>query len=258
RFCLAGLRGDDVLYVEGAEDFDIVGTRQGEAVQVKTSTNPISLAQKATQEALNNFWRLKQGSAVSVFFRFLTRAPFTVERGKPFGNTVAGLELWNRSDLADREVQSIANFLSAQEHLSDELRRWLQNATALDVRSELIHRVLWQTHSGDIEFVERSTYGKLTTFAETRGYIPPATKIKDVGRALHTEVWETLRKSAPRSLDRFRLLEVWDAETRVSIPQAKVDIRILQSARVSASALAPELLQCGLPPLPGVVATREM
>jgi hypothetical protein len=36
------LRGDDVLYVEGAEDFDITGAEHGEAVQVKASVGGVS------------------------------------------------------------------------------------------------------------------------------------------------------------------------------------------------------------------------
>ena len=84
-------------------------------------------------------------------YRFLTRAPFTVEREEPFGPGIAGLELWNRSSLTDAEVQSIAKFLCAQQHLSAELRTWLQTAAASDIRRELIDRVIWQTHSPDIE-----------------------------------------------------------------------------------------------------------
>jgi tetratricopeptide (TPR) repeat protein len=109
----------------------------------------------------------------------------------------------------------------------------------------------------DIEFVERSIYRKLTGFAQTRGYVPPANTIKRVAEALHAEVWKTVRNQAPRSLDCFRLAELWDAKTRVSVPQTQVDLRLLQSPRVAISAPAPELLQRGLPPLPGVVAERK-
>ena len=168
------LRGDNLLFVEGAEDFDVVGAGKGETTQVKASPDPISLGQKSAQEALNNFWRLKKASpTISISYRFLTRAPFTVERDEPFGAGIAGLELWNRSVLADAEVQSIGNFLCEQQHVSAELRTWLQHATSADIRRELIHRVLWQTHSPDIEFVERSIHRKLTTFAEARATFRP-------------------------------------------------------------------------------------
>ena len=252
------LRGEDMLFIEGAEDFDIVGADEGRATQVKASADPISLGQKSTQQALNNFWRLKQASpTISISYRFLARAPFTVERGEPFGLGIAGLELWSRSTLTDAEVQSIANFLRTQRHVSAELRTWLQTAAASEVRRELIDRVIWQTHSPDIEFVERSIHRKLATFAETRGYVPPARTIKQVAQALHAEVWRILRKSAPRSLDRFRLVELWDAETRVNVPQTEVDLRFLQSARAVTSTPAPKLLQRGLPPLPGMIADRK-
>ena len=248
------LRGNDVLFVEGAEDFDIVRSGEGEATQVKASADPISLGQKGIQEALNNFWRLKQAAPMTtVSYRFLTRAPLTLERGEPFGTGVAGLELWNRSALTDSEVQSIADYLCGRRHLSVELRTWLKNATAADIRSRLIERVLWQTRAPDIEFVERSIYRKLTSFAEKHGNAP-ANTIKRVAEALHAEVWKTLRKPAPRSLDCFQLLELWDEKTRVSLPQTEVDLRLLRAA---ASTVVPELLQRGLPPLPGTVADRK-
>src|SRR2546423_1176161 len=60
------LRGEDMLFIEGAEDFDIVGGGEGQATQVKASADPISLGQKSIQKALNNFWRLKQAPTISV------------------------------------------------------------------------------------------------------------------------------------------------------------------------------------------------
>ena len=117
--------------------------------------------------------------------------------------------------------------------------------------------MIWQTHSPDIEFVERSIDRKLVSFADTRGYVPPVKTIKKIAEALHAEVWKTLRKAAPRSLDRFRLVELWDEETRVNVPQTEVDTRLLQAARAPSPAVKLDLLQHGLPPLPGLVAARE-
>jgi tetratricopeptide (TPR) repeat protein len=252
------LRGSEVLYVEGAEDFDCVADDSAEAVQVKASARPISLGQATVHEALNNFWVLRgKSQSVKLKFRFLTRAPCTIEQERPFGEGVAGLELWNRRSHSDEEVRALTNYLCGQERLLPELKLWLQHATPDDIRDQLIRAVVWETHAPDTAFIERNVDGKLLTFAEATGYpVPPATKIKQVAQTLVAEIWRVLRQPAPRRLDRLRLLELWDEATRVSIPQAELDARIRTASASLPATAPPELFRHGAPPLPGVVAPR--
>lgn len=251
------LGAQELLVVEGAEDFDVIGADDAEAVQVKSSSQPISLAQSEVQEALNNFWILRNKTPRRrVRFRFLTRAAFTVEREKPFGDGVAGLELWRRSVLTDDEIRALASFLAKQERLLSAFRRWLETATPEEIRAELVGCIAWDVHAEDAVFVERSIHSKLAAFAELRGWLP-ASVSKRVARRLVDEVWKTLRKPPPRELDRFRLEEIWEEETRVSIPQSALDAGLRASSALPVPCQQPELLRRGAPPLPGSVVMRK-
>lgn len=252
------LRGDEVLHVEGAEDFDKISPTDAESVQVKTSPDPISLGQRAIQETLNNYWKLRGAAAGrAVRMRFLTCAPVTVERGNPFGRGVAGLHVWQRRPLSDDDAGQIGQYLAKQPQIEASLRYWLDRATPTQVRSELVECVTWQCNAEDAHFVERGIYSKLAFFAEKRGAAPASTT-KLVALRLNKEVWDTLRNPAPRRLDFFRLEELWEEVTRISVPRSALESRwneagILQTMQ---STRPSELLKAGIPPLPGAVAHR--
>jgi tetratricopeptide (TPR) repeat protein len=252
------LRGNDVLYVEGAEDFDRHSSNAAEAVQIKTSPQPISLGQKEVQETLNNYWKLRRIAAgSSVRMRFLTCAPYTVERGSPFGAGIAGLEVWQRRPLSDGEARQIADFLAQFERLESDFRRWLERATPSQIRSELVECVIWQTYAEEAHFIERGIHNKLAAFGAQRGAVP-ASVTRQVAQRLIEEVWKTLRKSAPRRLDFFLIEELWEEVTMVSISRSAFNARLNESRARPATPLIPpvELLLKGIPPLPGTVTQR--
>jgi len=66
---------DEVLYLEGAEDFDVCGPVQSQASQVKHSPTNISLASKDVQDAIHNYWKLVQDNpnVPGLKLRFLTQ-----------------------------------------------------------------------------------------------------------------------------------------------------------------------------------------
>lgn len=252
------LREDKVIDVEGAEDFDTLGLENSETTQVKTSPQPISLAQKGVQDALNNFWKLREAaSGRKIRYRYLTIAPFTTELGSPFGPNVAGMALWRRQTLPDAEIRQLALFLSREERLLPEFREWLKSASPEIVREQLVDRVSWEVRADDVEFVERTIYSKLAVFAERRGSIP-ASLTKKVANRLTQEVWAILRKPAPRRLDFFLLEEIWEDETRESIPRAALEAMLARSAPPPPSHESNTLWQVGIPPLPGTVAARSV
>ena len=251
------LRNDSVLYVEGAEDFDVTTPLGAEAVQIKTSPSPISLGQKSIQTTINQFWALKSASGKRlVRMKFLTRAPFTVERGNPFGHNVAGLELWQRP-INEEEVSKIRDFLLSQAHIESTLQRWLQAATPTQIRTELLEGITWETRAPDTQSVERSILCKLAAFSDRHGSVGASMK-RQVANRLCVEVCRCLRNPAPRALDSFRLEEIWEEETCVPIPRTALIARMSSPPAQGFQPMeAVRLLRKGIPPLPGVVATRK-
>src|SRR5260221_8208823 len=53
------LADDELLYLEGAEDYDVVSDKSGTTVQIKASAGKITLRSKAVISALNSFWLVK-------------------------------------------------------------------------------------------------------------------------------------------------------------------------------------------------------
>jgi hypothetical protein len=136
------LRGEEVLFVEGAEDFDTTGPGEAAAVQVKISPDPISLGQRPIQEALNNYWTLKNAAAGRpVRLKYLTRATFAVEQEKPFGPDVRGLDVWQRRPVTDSEARQLGDYLATKDNLNQEFRLWLKRAAPRNIRTELVECV---------------------------------------------------------------------------------------------------------------------
>ena len=52
------LGSDEVLFLEGAEDFDVVGPDEARAVQVFDTSRRITLRTPKVLAAISNFWRL--------------------------------------------------------------------------------------------------------------------------------------------------------------------------------------------------------
>ena len=253
------LRSTDVLYVEGAEDFDVAGPGGAEAVQVKTSPDPISLGQQGIQKTISQFWELKvRASGRNVRFKYLTRAPFTVERSRPFGEDVAGLELWQRKSISVEEIRLVRDFLLEQAAIEESLKRWLRSANEEEIRSQLLDSISWETQAEDFSGVERSVWSKLSAFADQRENVV-ASVLRRVSRRLKEEVWSSLRQESERRLDKFRLDELWEEETCVSVPHTALVTRISMppSGQPPHRQDAIQLLRRGLPPLPGIVARRD-
>ena len=50
---------DEILYLEGAEDFDRISGDTATAVQVKDTKRPITLRSPEVKAAINNYWKLQ-------------------------------------------------------------------------------------------------------------------------------------------------------------------------------------------------------
>ncbi|KAF5407468.1 MAG: hypothetical protein Udaeo2_24040 [Candidatus Udaeobacter sp.] len=56
------LASDDVLFVEGAEDFDVVSESEAVVNQVKATTANLTLRSPDVTQAIKNFWEVLEGN----------------------------------------------------------------------------------------------------------------------------------------------------------------------------------------------------
>ena len=91
------LANDEILCLEGAEDFDIISPETITVVQVKDTQHNITLRSREVNDAINRYWKLWDNHRNrSVKFRFRTRSQRGTERDNPFGKNQRGLDLWGR------------------------------------------------------------------------------------------------------------------------------------------------------------------
>lgn len=87
----------DHLYLEGAEDFDLVARDGAAATQVKRTSDKISLNTARAVDAIENFLTVREANADRrVSYRYLTTSLPAVEQGEPFGPGVPGIRVWEQ------------------------------------------------------------------------------------------------------------------------------------------------------------------
>jgi hypothetical protein len=112
RSVLVWLRLEDGkrLYLEGAEDIDIIHGSAAETIQLKATKGNITLRSADVVEAINNAWLNQQRNlARRVRYRFLTNANIVMEQGDPIGRGVPGIALWERVRASADEAARLAD-----------------------------------------------------------------------------------------------------------------------------------------------------
>ena len=178
------LADDDILYLEGAEDLDIISEDTATAVQVKDTRHNITLRYQEVNDAINHYWELQDNHPkLTVKFRFLTRSKIVVEKGNPFGNDQSGLQLWSRCSGNETAITKISDFLQNEGKISDKVNDFLKKASPQEIYEKLIEPIIWETGSKPISYVEQSICKKLVYHGD-RYSIPHADAQKVVDHLL--------------------------------------------------------------------------
>ena len=226
------LADNDILYLEVAEDFDIESDGTFTATQVKHTQDNITLRSQQVIDGINNYWELRTNNPDRrVKFRLLTKSKIGKEQGNPFGKGKRGLEVWSRCLGDEAAITSISEFLKTEEKISDEVKDFLKQAKSEKIYEQLIEPIAWETGSKDASFVERSIRSKLIYHGDRHG-ISPSNAEKVVAHLLkETSTVATQQKD--RELTKVRFLEIFEHNTRVSVPiqdvraQHPIDLTIL-------------------------------
>lgn len=179
-----GLGDRETLYLEGLEDFDVVGKGAAVAVQVKATAAAVTLRSDSVIELLLNFWRARADNlGREVHYRLVTTSAVGMEKDSPLGSK--GLELWAecaaRGDL--EKVARLQQFLATDESVagklvagqggpSPSLAEFLKTATAPEVLDKLIRRITFLPGSEDAEAVSESVTMTLRAYGEKHGVRP--------------------------------------------------------------------------------------
>jgi hypothetical protein len=184
------LREGEALYLEGAEDFDVVRDESADAVQVRDTAANISLRSDAIVESILNYWNLQQAHVEkTINFRYLTRSGAAEEDNSPFGKGIKGLELWTKcaADKDEAVADRVRSFLlddpivrlKLETMSSDEkkegsqaLIEFLESASPASLLEKLIVPVRWDLRSDDREVVREAVVIRVNAHGRKFGMRP--------------------------------------------------------------------------------------
>ncbi len=249
----------ETLYVECAEDLDIVDALDANAIQVKHQAESITLRSKCIRKAITNYWTLRnENEGRTVKFTLLTTAEIGIERGSPFGKGVAGLKVWNqcRRDLSQLKV--LKAFLIDERILDSDLIQAFQQETDDYFLNNLILPIIWRTATPSMPAVKEAVKEKLILHGHQLG-VPPI-KCAAVSTHLLRAVMEASSNKSHRRLTLSDYYEEFGRQTFEQIPsgatatvfremQSLMNKMQHQSGAESAIALS-ELIESNIPPLP--------
>ena len=210
------LADDEILYLEGAEDFDTVSDDAATAVQVKDTKHNITLRAREVIDAINNYWELRTNNLDRrVKYRFLTRSKIGTDRGNPFGTGKPGLQVWSRCSGDKATITKISEFFQSEGKISDEVKDFLKQAEPQEIYEKLIEPITWETDSKPASFVEQSISDKLVLHGNQHGILPSEAK-KVIG-PLIKEAWRVATQKENRLLTKVRFLEIFEEQTTQSV-----------------------------------------
>ena len=211
------LADNEVLYLEGAEDFDILSDDTDIAVQVKSTQRNITLSSQDVIDAINHYWELQADNPERrVKFRFLTTSKIGKETRSSFEKGHSGLEVWSHCSGDETAIVKISKFLQSERKISSKVTDFLKKASPQEIYEQLIEPITWETDSKPISYVEQSIRKKLVYHGD-RYSIPHADAQKVVDHLLKEAVTVATQEEN-RELTREHFLKIFAENTRISIP----------------------------------------
>lgn len=211
---------DEVIYLEGAEDFDDIRPDRAIAVQVKRNVGSISLGNAKAHQALVNFWTLcGKESNRRVDFHYLTTSAIAKEQDGSFDG-LSGIEAWRVAQTRPDLAADLANYLAAKLDCGTPLQAFLASAKPEIVQEQLIRRFHWLTDQPELDDVKRSVDNRIADFLDRKGR---SVSLGDnVRRHLESHFWQVVLEplSGKRCLTRGDLLQLVEAATTTLLPIA--------------------------------------
>ena len=249
----------ETLFLECAEDYDIVAPDGGITVQVKNSPADISLGMEEIRTSIDGFWDVaaKNANRGTVSLRYLTRGGVAMERGSPF-SPHKGIDLWAVAAAGDLDACSrLAAYLRSKA-LSTSLLTFLNEASPEQLHAKLFSRVEWVFGEPSAAVVRLG----VERLAIKRGAEEDISAVAAVAAvdALLARCREAATRAEPalRCLTREDMALHFSRATSVSVPMTSVALQALSKAMMAGVAgttgpefaIAPSLFEFEPPELP--------
>ncbi|MFG0678815.1 hypothetical protein [Delftia sp. WSY_7] len=200
------LGGDGKIYIECAEDYDVMRPDGAVTTQVKNSPTNITLNSADVREAIRNFWELTERNAgrERIDMRFLTRGAVGKEQMSALGES--GILVWRKAAAGDDVAAMLVRNHILGQGGSDTFLNFLQTADAKRLREELLSRIEWVTGEPSAEAV-RLAVNRLAINMGRSAMIPPGICVSAVPGLL-----DHCRQAAIKKEPELRSLTFADAQ----------------------------------------------
>jgi hypothetical protein len=220
------LAPEDMLFVEGAEDFDRIGKDEVTAVQVKDdrASGPLTLGRANAVAALGNFWRLaKANRGRKIRFQFVTTAEAGSEKGGFEGRRA--IEVWNLCagsafDACADDVSRIRTFLIKRQSLDGSLKQFLKSAPDEEIFQRLIRPFEWLYDQPGLDAMVDLVVGKLLDLGRQRELT--SKDARRLANTLHMMVVAAAIKKPLQALTFIGLMEQLEQAVNVELPRGLV------------------------------------
>lgn len=200
------LGGDAKIYIECAEDYDVMRPDVAVTTQVKNSPANITLNSADVREAIRNFWELTERNAgrERIDMRFLTRGAVGKEQMSALGES--GIFVWRKAAAGDDVAAMLVRDHLLGQGGSDTFLNFLQTADAKRLRDDLLSRIEWVTGEPSAEAV-RLAVNRLAINMGRSAMIPPGICVSAVPGLL-----DHCRQAAIKKETELRSLTLADAQ----------------------------------------------
>lgn len=163
---------DGKIYIECAEDYDVMRPEGAVATQVKNSPANITLNSEDVREAVRNFWDLAERNVgrERISMRFLTRG--AIGREQKSALEEPGILVWRKAAVGDDAAAMLVRDHLLGQGGSDTFLNFLRTADATRLREEFLSRIEWVTDEPSAE-VARLVVNRLAINMGRSAKIPP-------------------------------------------------------------------------------------
>jgi hypothetical protein len=246
---------EQVIYLEGAEDFDVLSEGGAITVQVRHTEAPISLGTGKAREALQHFWTLNtREQSRQIDYHYLTTSPVATEQDGDFGG-LNGLDAWRAACTNLELAASVSSYLQSQLPPDSELRQFLESSSPNLIQERLFRRFHWLSNQPGIDAVLRSVEDRIRVLLhQQRRSIGLAPKVR---LQLESRFWQiiVLKESADRRLTLGDLLREVEEAATTYLPVPVDQIPDLINARPGLGLLQLLIQKVPHPPSPLIQRT---
>lgn len=218
------LGAGEALFLEGAEDIDVVTTEDVTTIQVKETSRSgsVTLNSEDVLEAIAHCWEHQEkNQTVTIYFHFLTTSPRGHERPDRFSG-VKGLDYWDTCKRPDTDLNPLRLFLQEQLMLPENLQEFIANASDTDLREQLIRRISWDTGNEPQQHVEELIHKTVIEHGARFHFLPSNDSLKVVP-FIYKRVWDLICQEDGRWLSYADFVRLFDEVTteRVSTTELR-------------------------------------